>query len=210
MSTEYRDAYCWYYGINQKACDKFDEIILQKLNGTYREESRQKYIPHFQFELESKKKKIVPVPLPTSAPTQNNTIQNIDRKKINKKESKKPQKKAKKAWVAKGNGAFVEYGNGNTHQLNPELNGLTFNIKAPEGVHPSTLLRASLRPYVNAQYARPPPQPEVKAHEIQFISTPSLAKRSQDVKGPYWVYWPSDESFPPEYKELENIVRPNK
>ena len=206
-STEYRDAYCWFYGLEQKPFDEFDEIVAQKVQGTYIEEdNKSQYVPHLQFEIDAEKSKVRPIPLPVAS------MNSLPVKKPSKKkqnEQKQAQEKALIAQSQRKDMCFVNYGMGNVHQPNPKYNNTTFNIKAVKGVHPNTKKRAKLRGYIASHYARPPPKANVKVHEIKFIPNPSAAKKNQDVKGPYWVYWPSDEPFPEEYAELEKIVRPS-
>jgi len=209
-STEYRDAYCWFYGIDQKPFDEFDEIVAQKVQGTYQEEDQsKKYVPHFQFEIDAEKSKVRPIPLPVAA-LNSLPLKKQTKKKQNGQNQASQNKIANKInTMERKDFCFVNYGMGNVNQPNPKYNRTTFNVKAGKGVHPNTQKRAKLRGYIASQYARPPPQANVKVHEIKFIPDPSAAKKNQDVKGPYWVYWPSDEPFPEEYAELEKIVRPS-
>ena len=38
-STEYRDAYCWFFGGREQTPDNFEEMIKQKIAGTFNEEN---------------------------------------------------------------------------------------------------------------------------------------------------------------------------
>ena len=209
-STEYRDAYCWFYGGRENSPDDFEEMIKQKIAGTYKESTVKKEVPRFRFEIEAEEKDAV-IPTPKRIIGMNHPPPS--RKSIIevKKEAKKKEEDAKKyKYDGSHRSKFHNYGMGNVNPPTEELFMTTFNIKADTGVNPHTVMKSRLRPYILSEYAKPKPVTAVRMHEPHFYSTPKEMTEEERLQmdGPFWVSWPSSKPFPKEYSELERVVRP--
>lgn len=208
-STEYRDSYCWFFGDKSQNFDSFEDLVNAKINGTYKEEKKE-IIPKFAFEIEEENN-----PTPYKIPEPEKTVPQQRKKERLANARAKSQAKTSltkhKFRSGRNRANFHNYGQGNVNPPNPELFMTTYNIKAPQGVNPHTVMKNEIRPYILSEYARPKPVATVHIHKPQFFSSPKDAEPEERVHmdGPYWVYWPSDEPFPEQYSELERIVRPN-
>lgn len=214
-TTEYRDAYCWFFGGREQSPDSYEEMIKEKIAGTYRNDENQfaKTVPKFKFELEAEGKEKI-VPTPKTIVGTNNPQPAASRKSLVdlKKEAKRKQEEEKRAKKnGSGRGKFASYGMGNVHPTNDELFMTTYNIKADTGVNPYTVMKSRIRPYILSEYARPKPVTSVRVHTPNFFASPKDMTEEQQLQmdGPFWVYWPSSKPFPKEYSELEKIVRPS-
>lgn len=224
-STEYRDAYCWFFGGREQSPDNFEEMIKQKIAGTFREEDwehksrgsfgdsfSEKNVPKFKFEIEAEEKgKIIPTPKRIYGT--NNLPPNTRKSIIElKKEAKKKEIDDKKyKYDGSRRSHFLNYGMGNVHPPNDDLFMTTYNIRADTGVNPHTVMKSRIRPYILSEYARPKPVTCVKVHTPGFFSSPKEMTKEEQLQmdGPFWVCWPSSKPFPKEYSQLERIVRPS-
>lgn len=234
-ATEYRDAYCWFFGGREQSPDNFEEMIKQKIAGTYKEDDwagmggggrgggygmgsgsfgssfSEKSVPKFRFEIEAEEKgKITPTPkriygTNTPPPSSRKSIIEV------KKEAKK-QEIADKKYKYDGSrrSQFLNYGMGNVHPPNDDLFMTTYNIRADTGVNPHTVMKSRIRPYILSEYAKPKPVTCVKVHTPEFFASPKEMTKEEQLQmdGPFWVCWPSSKPFPKEYAQLESIVRP--
>ena len=204
-STEYRDAYCWFYGRKLKKGDNFDELVNQKIHNQVPQEKESKPIVQFQFEV---------IKQTPENPPEEDMEEEIEEEETKENVSQKSQKRSmenSQIFIRNSfrhNSPFENYGRCNMNNVNPNYDRTTFNIKAQTGVNPNTKNRAGLRGFISSEYAHPKPNISINVHRPHFISNPTQAKNNQQIKGPYWVYGPSESAFPPEYHELEQIVRP--
>lgn len=206
MSTEYRDSYCWFHGGPKHAEDHIDKLVKTKIDGTY-QQPPPKVTPEFQFEQKQKDKRARVLPNPQNVVAANSN--KAPRKSIVHVKEAEVRKQREKKKSKHHTSTFTNYGEGNTHPTNPDLYMTTYNVKAPEGVNPYTLMKAALRPYIAAEYAQPRPITAVRMHQPRFYKSMKEMPRDEQLQmdGPFWVHWPSDKPFPQAYAELEEVVR---
>jgi hypothetical protein len=107
---------------------------------------------------------------------------------------------------------FHNYGWANIKPTNNDLYLTTFNVKAATGVNPDTVMKSRMRPFVMAEFRKPKPVTAVRRHQPVFYGSMRDARpdEKEQMDGPFWMYWPSDDPFPPQYAELEKIVHGQK
>lgn len=204
-ATEYRDSYCWFFGGQKQNDDSFEDLVRQKIDGTY-VESNVEPTPKFAFEIEEENlAHAFKVPKPERVVNEPKKQRSLAQTQIKKTKLTKHKFRS-----GTGRAKFHNYGQGNVNPPNDDLFMTTFNIKAPQGVNPHTVMKNEIRPYILSEYARPKPVATVHIHKPRFFATPKDAEPEERVHmdGPYWVYWPSDQPFPDQYAELEEVVRP--
>ncbi|OHS99544.1 hypothetical protein TRFO_34001 [Tritrichomonas foetus] len=208
-TTEYRDAYCWFFGGREQSPDSFEEMIKQKIAGTYKGDQNSKPVPKFQFEIDAEEQDAV-VPTPKRIIGMNNPPKVRQSIIEVKKEARRKEEEARRyKYDGSHRSKFHNYGMGNVHPPNDDLFMTTYNIKADTGVNPHTVMKSRLRPYILSEYAKPKPVTSVKVHTPNFFASPKDMTEEQQLQmdGPFWVYWPSSKPFPKEYSQLERVVR---
>lgn len=215
-TTEYRESYCWFYGGKENSPDRYDDLIRSKINGTYVAKQNENAVPEFSFEKRQREEQVRVVPDPSNVISADAGKDTSSRKSLaklraeKKRQSRKQAKKMREDERAAARSCFHNYGQGNTNPPSKELFMTTFNVKAPAGVNPHTLMKSQIRPYVMTEYARPKPIATVKMHKPAFYQSIKEAPKEQQLHmdGPFWIHWPSEKPFPQEYAALEKIVRP--
>jgi hypothetical protein len=212
LATEYRDAYCWFFGGSKSSYDSFQALIQSKMDGTFEGEFP-KPIPQFAFELRQ------PENAPQVIPNASNVVPFQNPKApstatINKARKEAAKKAAAEREYQKSGASrshFHNYGRANVNPPNPDLFMTTFNVKAPTGVNPHTLMKGRIRPFVLAEFAKPRPVTAVHLHQPKFLASRKDATSDEKLQmdGPFWACWSSSEPFPEGYEELEALVRPN-
>jgi hypothetical protein len=183
-------------------------MIKDKLAGTYRPESAREP-PRFAFEtrVAEEQSRIIPNPanvLSANESTRPRSPSSYERKGARATVHSPPRDTSR--------AHFHNYGCANIKPPNDDLYLTTFNVKAPTGVNPHTVMKTRMRPFVMAEFAKPRPVTVVRKHQPAFYGSMREAQPDEkgQMDGPFWMYWPSDDPFPPQYAELEKIVRPNK
>lgn len=213
-TTEYRESYCWFYGGRDSSPDRYDDLIRSKIDGTYVPKENQPPVPEFSFEKRQREEQARIIPDPSNVISADVGKDPSSRKNVSKLQKKRhTDKQAKQSRQSKRSldkSCFHCYGQGNTNPPNKDLFMTTFNVRAPTGVNPHTLMKAQIRPYVMTEYARPKPVASVKMHKPAFYRSIKEAPKEEQLHmdGPFWIHWPSKDPFPEAYASLEKIVRP--
>jgi hypothetical protein len=188
--------------------DSYERMIQGKVAGTYRPDSLSEP-PRFAFEtrLAQEQSTIIPNPahvLSAKEATTERSLSSYERKG---------------AWVAPSSPSrdtaraqFHNYGWANIHPTNSDLYLTTFNVKAATGVNPHTVMKSRMRPFVMSEFRKPKPVTSVRIHQPAFYGNMRDVQPDErgQTDGPFWMYWPSDDPFPPQYAELEKVVRNQK
>jgi hypothetical protein len=177
-------------------------MIRQKVAGTY-ESPEPQPIPQFAFERQAAEQQARVLPIATNVlPVSEESEPRHSKKRDRRHLAHIPNES--------GTGShFHNYGMANVNPPNPDLFMTTFNVKSPTGVNPHTVMKGRIRPFVMAEFARPRPAAAVKIHQPAFYGTAKEVPASHrtDMDGPFWMYWPSEKPFPPQYAGLEKVVR---
>jgi len=212
-STEYRESYCWLMGSNTNRSTKYEEIITQKIDGTYHQpEIPKRFVLNLsECEPEIQKNTDLGKNALDMKEEKSEPQKSFGRRSLisNRKKASSSQNAKKKI---RNHPKFHNYGQGNVKPVNPNFFMNTYNIKADQGIHPDTLMRASLRSEISSNYAKPRPSARVHVYTPGFYSYPAQIPEAEkmDAQGPYWFYWPSKETLPQEYSELNKIIKNKK
>ena len=229
-TTEYRESYCWIQGSIKTRKDKFDDMISQKIAGTYgqsRDTNNEK--PSYEFNIEDCLPEKTPQPRHFSpTPIQQYEDQQVKEQRVKKSfgrkslisKQKKPvnmknsrassrishsdARSARSCSSSRSN--FCNYGNGNTTRLNPKFNLTSYNLGAEEGVNPNTIIRNQSRQYALSKYGKP--LDSGRSSKPAFFESPNQAPEEirSELEGPFWVSGPQNIPVPDEYAELRPIV----
>lgn len=206
-TTEYRDAYCWFFGSQRQGADTYEDMIKGKIAGTYSEPEAHE----FKFDFETREKAPPPRPASTSKTASSGKSSRKSRRD-NSGSQKDPRSDKRYQNDGSLRASFTNYGEGNINPPNDKLYMTTFNVKSPTGVNPHTVMKNRIRPRVYEQYRYPVAGVANKNQnraKPKFIPGDDIIHNAtSDVDGPFYVYWPSEEPFPSQYRDLEKIVRP--
>ena len=204
-TTEYRDAYCWFFGSQKQGADGYEDMIKGKIAGTYNEPEDHQ----FKFDFETREK---PLSSRVSSPSRTTTASKSMRKSRRDVSNVDKVSAADKRYRTEGSlrASFANYGEGNINPPNDKLYMTTFNVKSPTGVNPHTVMKNRIRPRVLEEYRTPVANvSRPKSAKPKFMSSEAAMRNGEeDVDGPFYVYWPSEDPLPHPYRDLERIVRP--
>ena len=217
-TTEYRESYCWIQGSIRTKKDGFDDMIRNKIEGTYKESQKEEK-PKYELNVEDcytektpKPKSSPPIPIQDPNSNQEQQQKSYGRKSLISNRKNKQKKGANGSSLSSSRSGsnrsvFCNYGNGNTTRLNPKFNLTSYNIGADDGVNPNTITRNEGRNYALSKYGRPP-ETSVRVYRPGFFESPNQAPEAirSELEGPFWVSWPQNTPVPDEYAEIRHIV----
>lgn len=206
----------------------FEDMIAQKINGTYVEETidkRPKYNLTREECLPDRRYGVNPLmyaefnslngnqggSVDDDKPRKNFGRRNLissrlDRKIRAERRGKKNKYRFKKFRDVE-DCSFCNFGSGNTTRLNRRFNYTTYNVTAGDGINPNTLIRLDARKNIE-NISAPSNESKVVVHKpavFKSISDAPVGLKHQ-LKGPIYVSWPKDEPVPKEYALIRNVI----
>lgn len=230
--TEYRDSYCWVFGGRKQTGDSYEDIIKQKIAGTYIPEVQKREVPRFDFEIQaetqniehnedddietttarthdrSRRKKKLGRSTSPSASSSGPLSQRIKKGPVREdflRRAKRGLANISANKTGTDRAPFENYGRTNNKPTHEGLFMATHNVGSQTGVYPAAFMRTRVRNQELEHQRRL--AAERRAKKPVFYAKQTDAPDDIDVAGPFWVMWPSDEPFPDKYAQLEDIVR---
>lgn len=165
MESEYRAAYFWPYETATGTTDRYEDIVAQKINGTYIEPPNTR---EYKLKVQGR---VCQKPVPEPEPVEEE--QNPE---------KSPSKRRQSPYLRDrtiARGKTVNRGKTPAKDAKTRKNQNKFKITTTQRTRPSYVYRSEI---------------------AQKCQIPNL-------QGPFYIHWDSDKPLPPDYAELESVVR---